>query len=464
MKFLQIDFKFEQPLAPAIIGGVSLAALSKYFGASFAAGGLEKSEDENFVYVPVRALSACIVGGNSWKASDFSTPGVLKKSLALLKNKPVFTNHNLWDVNSTVGVIVATQYGAAYKMDDGTEVPEGIDCLIRVSKKNNPKIADGLMADPPEFQSFSVSVLYKYKPSHSFTDGEGNEDEYKFDRMIGQMIDGQMVRRIATEIVDYIELSLVSIGADPFAKIKTAEGKIISVDRGAVTSCSADFNETDQVVALYKESGQIFFSGNDQTPLHLTRFSAVPATDPNDDAMLKAHFAQLLGVTENEVTPELLSQYSIVKTSDLQTLTANGERIETLTAEVATEKNKVVALNSKITTLEATIAANKTKLADFERVRTETLQARKGAILSAYLKVSNNTGEEAFRQVLESADESALDKFEKDYKIAGLEKFGKPKCNSCGSTNFSLQQSEGNPGGTEGEKAEIHLGQQFIGA
>ena len=168
-----------------------------------------------------RILSETVVGKDSYKASDFSIQNVLKDSVQKLVGIPVYLNHSIYRVENSIGTIVKAYYQEAMTDDEGKFIPGGINATLRINAKDNPRIANALLAESPYIYSGSVTVSFLWKPSHDMED---------FRWMIGEKADdGTIISRQATEILDYFEYSLVWLGADPYAKM-ISNGKPYHVD------------------------------------------------------------------------------------------------------------------------------------------------------------------------------------------------------------------------------------------
>lgn len=180
---------------------------------------------EDFMVVPFRLLSATIVGAGSWKATDFSNSDVLRESMPMLNNKPVFKEHN-FDLDNWVGFVQGTTWAPA---SDATKngltipVPPGINGMIAIDIKTNPKLARGVATGV--INSNSVTVVFDFEMSHDFS----SEDEY-FSQIGMVADDGKMVTRKVTRIREYYETSLVFLGADPFAKAFKEDGGLNDID------------------------------------------------------------------------------------------------------------------------------------------------------------------------------------------------------------------------------------------
>lgn len=180
------------------------------------------SEDE-FIEPVFRLLSACIVSKN-WLPTEFPED-VLKASMNLLVGQTVNCDHET-DVANAIGSVADVEWQESYTVN-GVTVPAGINGLLKIDARSNPRIARGIMMDPPSVHSNSVTVQFEWKPSHEIG-GEDLPDLYAFYDKLGQYdASGNMYRRIATKIIAYRETSLVSHGADPFAQ-KVVKGKIVN--------------------------------------------------------------------------------------------------------------------------------------------------------------------------------------------------------------------------------------------
>lgn len=175
------------------------------------------AEDE-FIEPVYRLLSACIVA-KPYNPTEFPE-AVLKKAMPLLIGQTVNCDHET-DIANAIGSIKEVSWQDSYKVD-GVTIPGGINGVLRIDGKSNPRIARGINMDPPSIHSNSVTVRFKWKPSHQF------EKAWEFYDKLGTIAeDGTMVRRIVTEIISFMETSLVSHGADPFAQ-KVVDGKIVN--------------------------------------------------------------------------------------------------------------------------------------------------------------------------------------------------------------------------------------------
>lgn len=164
-------------------------------------------KDGDFVYKNFRALSQTLVKCYSL---DYSTPGVLEDAVSQLAGQTVYKNHYFYDVEKWVGVITQSTWDAAGEQSGG--VP-GINVEIAVDALMNPRIARGLTMKPPAIHSFSLTVMFTFEFSHPDLVEQG-----RFWSLLGEEVEGEIVRLIVTKILQVWEGSLVFQGADELAK------------------------------------------------------------------------------------------------------------------------------------------------------------------------------------------------------------------------------------------------------
>jgi hypothetical protein len=172
-------------------------------------GSLEELQphEGDYIYPVFRALSAAVIPGY-WL--DYTRPGVLENSAALLQGQTVYKNHDFFDVEQWLGVVTSSFWDAEGAQSEG--VP-GINVELKIDWKMNPRIARGLLMQPPAIHSASVTVLFEFDYSHAELADEG-----RFWDLLGEEVNGERVRLIVTKILGYWEISLVFQGADQLAK------------------------------------------------------------------------------------------------------------------------------------------------------------------------------------------------------------------------------------------------------
>lgn len=164
-------------------------------------------QEGDYVYPRFRALSQTLIGGYYL---DFTTSGVLEDSVGMLMGQTVYADHWFWSVDGWLGVVSEAAWDAEGAQSEG--VP-GINVELKIDALLNPRIARGLMMTPPAIHSVSVTVLFEFEFSHPQL-----VEENRFWNLLGEEVDGEIVRLIVTKILAYWELSLVFQGADRLAK------------------------------------------------------------------------------------------------------------------------------------------------------------------------------------------------------------------------------------------------------
>lgn len=208
-----------------------------------------KPQDDEFVYPIYRALSQVIVRPHY--PVDFSKEGVLEASMPLLTGLAVYPNHEMVS-GDELGVILTASWGEPKEvktpMGKSITIPAGINAQLKIDGKSNPKIARGVMMDPPSIHSVSVTVEFEWEQSHP-----SMERQEFFDKLGTYDTEGQLIRRVASKINRYYEISFVPHGADPFAKKMDEDGGIHQIDQAAVTY---KFSEDSHGVVTVKPNEQ----------------------------------------------------------------------------------------------------------------------------------------------------------------------------------------------------------------
>ena len=177
---------------------------------------------EDLYFLKMRAISQTVIEGH-WV--DYSRPGVLEASVALLKNQRLCKDHCYWNIEDALGAIVETEWDAQGAEANGLP---GINARFFIDSKIAPGVVRRLAYPVPAIHSCSVTVGFEWEPSHP----ELLEDERFWWRLGEEQQDGQIVRLIATRILFYRELSLVYEGADPNAK-RLSDDDEMPAPRGA---------------------------------------------------------------------------------------------------------------------------------------------------------------------------------------------------------------------------------------
>ncbi len=177
-------------------------------------------KEEDYVNIPFRALSARYLGEAGYFL-DFSREGVLKNSIPLMltetqggvRKKPlkVQRNHS-FAIEDTMGTITEAKWDNSDKFGS-----PGINVMTRLDWKLYPDEVRKLLSNPPLIESASMSLLFDWEPSHP------DLKMWQFFDMLGHEVDGEIVRFIVTDILEYYHMGLVWDGGDAQATMLPEE-------------------------------------------------------------------------------------------------------------------------------------------------------------------------------------------------------------------------------------------------
>lgn len=391
------------------------------------------AEDE-FIEPVYRLLSACIVA-KPYNPTEF-TEAVLKDAMHLLVGQTVNCDHET-DVANAIGSIKEVSWQDSYEVD-GITIPGGINGVLRIDGKSNPRIARGINMDPPSIHSNSVTVRFEWKPSHSF------EKEWEFYDKLGTIAeDGTMVRKVVTKIISFMETSLVSHGADPFAQ-KVVDGKIINpAYAGATYAAFKDLDPKEVSNHIYDMDFKMYNQWEPQketihntSQVYIEKNNPIHNSDMNElQQFLEQVFGQgYLTLAEGE-KPSVELALSGIKNliTEKQTLSEANTQAESTITE----------LREKITDLEGKISLNER----MATIGTAHLSEVRNATIEAYKKLQ---GEEKVDQnilALLEADTTNLEtliSLKATYEAQLNEKFPL-HCADCGSHNVNRGSSVDEP-------------------
>ena len=409
-------------------------------------------KDGDFVQFPFRHLSATIVGAGSWKAADFSNEKVLKEAMTLLSGRPSYLNHDLC-VGNEIGYVGATKWSNSYVNADGIEIPAGIDGPIVIDSVLYPDLVRKMSAPVPYVKSSSVTVLFEWEASHEF------EDPNDFYWHMGDMVEGHMVRRIVTKIIEFYESSLVWLGADPYAGILDENGKVKFVDRAGIVEISEYAKDIEK--KAWKEDAKFFaqvcFGKNKNLSSHNQKIENLTKDTMKPWMLLLATKLGITNPTEDMFTEDVLNSFEFAKSDEFAKLKADAEKakeLESLTSvkdELVTVKAEVVTLKSDKTKLESDLATLKTEKTSLEG-KVSSLQSKADVADSIITKRSEYAIEMYTKSVNGKVDdlilneikaETSLEKLESKIKLFGgnaLSSFG-AKCTKCDSSEITFRSS-----------------------
>jgi len=171
-------------------------------------------QEGDYIFPRVRALSAAYLGHAGYYL-DFSRKDVLKNSIPLMllksaggsreKALKVQRNHS-YNIENTIGHIKSNEWDGSKKLGHpGINAELSIDTVLAADD------ARRIMSNPPLIDSVSMAVGYKWEHSHP------EMRFWTFIDLLGQEVDGEIVRFVVTEIIDYDHIGLVWSGGDTSA-------------------------------------------------------------------------------------------------------------------------------------------------------------------------------------------------------------------------------------------------------
>jgi hypothetical protein len=457
--------------------------------------------DSDYYKSDWRLISATIVGAFTWKATDFSNEGVLKRSRKLLENKPLYRDHEAEETDNWVGIVKKPTWRESFIDSKGNRIPAGIDASLWIDAKANPRMVRAVAAGI--VFSNSVTVYFDWEPSHDF------EDEWEFERMIGKVIDDRMVTRVVTRIYDYFETSLVWLGADPYAKKYDEDDMLIHVDTTAIfepqnvveTQNVKTVDKYDaEVVEKYKKDRFYAVSGKS---LNLSynkskekNFQQKRKSIMNEEAI--KFLSTLLGLAEGtEITVETMTDLAVItdevkaqnamygKVYESVTAVTGGEgetcldgfsivsaesaaKVETLTGELDTVKTELTTTKAKVTTLTEERDGLKEELEEAKpkvEIADSYMTKKKEEVIRLYKINAKDKVDETYLKIIEGADFESLDALLLKETNGVESKFSATctKCGEAGSFTFRSSLVEGEEGeeGNENEADSLHSIEQF---
>lgn len=385
-------------------------------------------KESEFIEPIFRMLSAGIVARN-WSPTDFSKEGVLKNSMDLLIGQTVNCDHET-NIGNAIGSVKEVYWQEAYtiKKDGKTfTIPAGINAKLRIDGKANPRIARGIMMDPPSIHSNSVTVRFLWEKSHP--EMEDRDFWYK----LGEVDkDGRLICKVATKILGYYETSLVSHGADPFAQKVDNNGRIIN---------PAYANQANQSYSDKPSSGRKYFFTDykDLSKVEVLHNTMVFYNDNETNNKKYSHMNELQLFIESLFGDNLLSlDEGKTKTQDeviscIKSLVSSKASLEN---EVTSLKDEKTKLEGEVSNLKDEIEKNKT----FVTIGTEHLSNVRTQVTNDYKKLMDKDADESMVTLIANADLNTLTSLGKSYKVQLEQKFPMV-CEECGSHKVSRASS-----------------------
>ena len=394
-------------------------------------------EKDEFIEPVFRLLSNCIVSKN-YMPTEFPAD-VLKASMPLMVGQTVNCDHET-NIGNAIGTVKEVFWQESYTVD-GHEIPAGINGVLKIDGKANPRIARGINMDPPSIHSNSVTVQFEWKPSHNF------KDPYEFWDKLGTYDDkGELVRRIATKIISYKETSLVSHGADPFAQKVDQNNHI--VNPGYASSVYNSFSEevkqkiSTRVIPHYdfKSFGEVAVMYNtSKTLIEGTTHQEDPKSNNNKTSKtMNKELQEFLELLFGENMLSLAEGTTASTEIALSAVKAMIQENKDLQESKTTAENSVQSLKDEVAQLKKTAAEN----ASFIEIGQNHFKETKEATLASYRKLVGEGKEDAnIITLIESLDSISSIKSLKASYDAQLEEKFPLQCADCGSKNVNRASS-----------------------
>lgn len=394
---------------------------------------LDKSEltpkDEEFIEPMFRLLSETIVSKN-WNPTDFGQNGVLKASMKMLLGQTVNCDHET-NIGNAIGAVSQVMWQESYK-DGSFTIPAGINGILKIDGKANPRIARGILMEPPSIHSNSVTVQFKWDKSHPQM-----EDNEFYQKLGTYDSKGVMVRRMVTEIVRYLETSLVSHGADSFAQKIGSDGKIINPTFAKRTWASYEEYRDDK-------SKQYFFTDYKSD---LSAFQENDTRDSFNDNDAKDNHSNENNMNELEKFLEILFGDNMLTLEEgkemnqetvvacIQNLVSSRNTLQTSVDNLTTEKT---SLTEQISNLNAEVA----NLKEMATIGKNHIASLRESAVETYKKLMGENADETIVTMLnaETTGITTLVSLTKDYQARLEEKFPLT-CSKCGSKDVNRASS-----------------------
>lgn len=397
-------------------------------------------KEEEFITPVFRMLSEVVVS-KGWRPIDFSKKGVLKKSMQMLVGQTINIDHEI-AVGNAIGAVSEVYWQNAYKTKSGIEVPAGINAVLKIDGKSNPRIARGITMEPPSIHSNSVTVRFKWEPSHTM------EDMNQFYNLLGTYdADGNMYRLVVTEIMSYSETSLVSHGADPYAQKIKEDGEINNpeyADKQLSFSKDGNFSAAEILGFDYKSELKLAADDNSIPKRNNININNQQKSF-NMDELIQSFISEFNFTAEDSLNKENL-------------VTKLKEKFGAKDTEIQALKQKETDLETKISGLETENTSLKANNQELENVTSQTRTEAE----RLYKLAKDKDADENIVALLKNADLKTAASFVKQYQKEVDEKFTQ-SCGECGSTNISRgsaqatkeglivdnQEGDGNKGGKQ---------------
>lgn len=389
------------------------------------------THDKEFITPMFRLLSATVVSKN-YNPTDFSKNNVLRNSMKMLLGQTVNCDHST-DVGNAIGAVSKVLWQEAYETKEGFKIPAGINGVLKIDGKANPRIARGILMDPPSIHSNSVTVQFRWDKSHPQLD-----DRDFYDKMGSYDANGNLICRVVTEIVRYLETSLVSHGADSFAQKIGEDGQIVNPAFAHKTWNSFSEYRDD------KSKDYFFFDMKQDTDYYQEQNNDTPGINYNNSQTSNSPMNEEL----QKFLDRLFGNDMLVLSEGKE---ASVEEAISLISDMISDKT---SLSGKVTNLEAQVTTLTEKVTNLEAEKVSLIA--KADLGTAYITKLRETSVANYRKMQgskfdendpiltmlnsETTGAAQLEALNKSYE-ARLEELYPMHCTKCGSKEVSRASS-----------------------
>ena len=297
--------------------------------------------------------------------------------------------------------------------------------------------------DPPSIHSNSVTVQFTWDKSHP----ELSDNDF-WDKIGTYDSKGNMIRRVVTNIVRYLETSLVSHGADSYAQKIGDDGKIINPGFANRTWNSYSEYQKESPKVYYfqdlKELGKQDENINDTLRL-VNKDPKInePKNNFNMNPELKEFLEKLFGDNMLQLSegqePSIELALQLVKTS---------------VSDLTSLKDQITSKDTEIANLKASIASKDTEIANLNEMATvgkNHIASLRESTVATYKKLAGEHVDETIVTMInaETTGLQTLMSLKKDYEARLEEKFPL-HCAKCGSHDINRASSQ-----SEGKEPEV---------
>jgi len=397
-----------------------------------------KPKDEDFITPTFRLLSAVTVHRNY--SPVYFPDELLKNSMNLLVGQTVNIDHET-AIGNAIGTVESVEWQESYKDKSGVIVPAGINGKLKIDAKSNPRIARGILMDPPSIHSNSVTISFAWEKSHP----EMEDNEF-WSKLGTYDKDGQLIQRVATKVQAYHETSLVSHGADPFAQVVKGK-KINNPTYAGIKDDQLSFSYYSYKTDNLKEGSRLELNltkdnNQNQSQIKMEQFFELVQKAFNlEAAPTKENFTEIvegLGATQTDNATKLTSLKA-----DLDKFNAKFSGIE-LTEDGKLKEGDI----AKFVDVDP-------ELSSFAEIGKASLAADKKEAIRLYELTAGDDKQEAIIETINNADSKATTAFLKQYKELADKDFPMV-CSSCGSDEVSRRSTQAGQDSSQG-KSQLDL-------